>query len=166
MKLLTVLIHPDPKLRRVAKPVTEFDSELSELVDNMSYTMYHEKGIGLAAIQVGIPKRVIVMDLSSDQQALQVFINPEIHSREQSQTIEEGCLSVPGFFEEVERAATVEVTAYDVSGNRFSKPVSGLEAACIQHEIDHLDGKLFVDYLSKLKQSRIRQKLVKTKAAA
>lgn len=166
MQLLSVLVHPDPRLRHVAKPVTDFNSDLAALVENMAHTMYHENGIGLAAIQVGVPLRVLVIDLSKDHQALQTFINPEIQTQEKAQTVEEGCLSVPGFFEKVNRAQSIQVSAVDIHGNPFTKSASGLEAACILHEIDHLDGKLFVDYLSTLKQSRIRRKLVKMKAAA
>lgn len=166
MQLLSVLVHPDPRLRQVAKPVTEFNTDLATLVENMAHTMYHEKGIGLAAIQVGVPLRVLVIDLSKDHQSLQTFINPEIKTQEEAQTVEEGCLSVPGFFEKVDRSQTIQVSAVDVQGKPFTKSATGLEAACIQHEIDHLDGKLFVDYLSTLKQTRIRRKLIKIKAAA
>lgn len=166
MQLLPVLVHPDPRLRQVAKPVTEFNTDLATLVENMAHTMYHENGIGLAAIQVGIPLRVLVIDLSKDRETLQTFINPEVQSQAETQSVEEGCLSVPGFFEKVNRAQTIQVSAFDVHGKSFTKSASGLEAACILHEIDHLDGKLFVDYLSLLKQSRIRRKLMKIKAAA
>lgn len=166
MQLLSVLVHPDPRLRQVAKPVTEFNTDLATLVENMAHTMYHENGIGLAAIQVGIPLRVLVIDLSKDRETLQTFINPEVQSQAETQSVEEGCLSVPGFFEKVNRAQTIQVSAFDVHGKSFTKFASGLEAACILHEIDHLDGKLFVDYLSLLKQSRIRRKLMKIKAAA
>lgn len=166
MQLLSVLVHPDPRLRQVAKPVTEFNTDLATLVENMAHTMYHENGIGLAAIQVGIPLRVLVIDLSKDRETLQTFINPEVQTQAETQSVEEGCLSVPGFFEKVNRAQTIQVSAFDVHGKPFTKSASGLEAACILHEIDHLDGKLFVDYLSLLKQSRIRRKLMKIKAAA
>lgn len=166
MKLLPVLVHPNPKLRKVAKPVTEFNSSLAELVEDMTYTMYHEKGIGLAAIQVDVPLRVIVMDLSEEKNDPKVLINPTIQPQAARQTFEEGCLSVPGIFDEVERAKTITVSAFDVHGDEYCREVSGLESACIQHEIDHLNGKLFVDYLSKLKQTRIRQKLLKKQSAA
>ncbi len=165
MKALPILIHPHPNLRRKAKPVTAFDDSLAELVENMIYTMYQQIGIGLSATQVNVPLRVIVVDVSDDKDSAQSYINPLIKSKSGLQTFEEGCLSVPGFFEAVDRPDTIHLVAQDVNGNTFEKTVSGLEATCIQHEIDHLNGKLFVDYLSRLKQSRIRQKLIKAHAA-
>lgn len=137
------------------------NEEIRTLVDDMAETMYDAPGIGLAAIQVGVARRVVVIDLSEERNQLQVFINPEILSREGEQIMEEGCLSVPGIFESVTRAGFVRVRAFGRDGQPFELEASGLLATCIQHEIDHLDGKVFVDYLSRLKQERIRKKLEK-----
>jgi peptide deformylase len=161
MALLEILEYPDPRLRTRAAPVTEFDAALSRLIDDMFETMYAAPGIGLAATQVNVHQRLLVMDISQDRSAPMVFINPEILDREQVGVMEEGCLSVPGFFDEVERAQRVRVRAQDRHGITFERELSALEAVCLQHEIDHLDGKLFVDYLSMLKRDRVRRKLEK-----
>ena len=161
MALLTILEYPDPRLRTRAVPVTRFDAALGRLVDDMFETMYAAPGIGLAATQVDVHERVIVIDLSKDQSEPHVFINPEILARDGVEVTEEGCLSVPNIFDEVERAATVRVRAQDRTGAAFEQDLDGLLAVCLQHEMDHLDGKLFVDYLSDLKRERIRKKLSK-----
>ncbi len=166
MSLRTILHYPDPRLRRQAQPVTQVDDTVRRLVDDMAETMYAAPGIGLAAIQVNEPKRVIVIDLSESRDQLQVFINPEIVARDGVQTFEEGCLSVPGIYEEVTRAHHIRVRALDRDGRPFELEAEGMLATCIQHEIDHLDGKVFVDYLSRLKQSRIRKKLEKQQKLA
>jgi peptide deformylase len=161
MALLEILEYPDPRLRTRAAPVTVFDAALSQLVDDMFETMYAAPGIGLAATQVNVHQRLLVMDISQDRSAPMVFINPEILDRQQVGVMEEGCLSVPGFFDEVERAQQVRVRAQDRHGITFERELSALEAVCLQHEMDHLDGKLFVDYLSMLKRDRVRRKLEK-----
>lgn len=161
MALRKILHYPDPRLRRRAEPVGEVTDEIRTLVDDMAETMYDAPGIGLAAIQIGVAKRVVVIDLSEARDQLQVFVNPEVVSKEGEQIMEEGCLSVPGIFEPVTRAGFVRVRALDRDGRPFELEASGLLATCIQHEIDHLDGTVFVDYLSRLKQERIRKKLEK-----
>lgn len=159
--LRQILHYPDPRLRRKAEPVREVTDEIRNLVADMAETMYNAPGIGLAAIQIGVTQRVVVMDLSDERNQLQVFINPEIYEADGEQIMEEGCLSVPGIFEPVRRAGHVKVRALDRDGRPFELEASGLLATCIQHEIDHLDGKVFVDHLSRLKQQRIRKKLEK-----
>ncbi|MCG8432831.1 MAG: peptide deformylase [Gammaproteobacteria bacterium] len=161
MALLNILHYPDPRLRNRAKPVEAVDDSIRMLIDDMLETMYAAPGIGLAAIQVNVAKRVIVVDVSEDRSAPVALVNPEIIEHSGSEKMEEGCLSVPGFFEEVERADKIKVRALDRDGKPFELETDGLLAVCIQHEIDHLDGKLFVDYLSDLKRSRIRKKLEK-----
>ncbi len=161
MALLTILHYPDPRLRLRAKPVAAVTAGIRRLVTDMLETMYAAPGIGLAATQVGVDQRVIVVDVSEHGDAPQVFINPEILSRDGKEKMQEGCLSVPGVFEEVERAERVRVRAQDRDGRSLEFDADGLLAVCIQHEIDHLDGKLFVDYLSELKRQRIRRKLEK-----
>ena len=161
MALLEILVYPDPRLRQRATPVAEVDDEIRRLVDDMAETMYQAPGIGLAAIQVNVPKRVIVIDISEDRRDLRVFINPEITHRLGEQQIEEGCLSVPGVYAPVSRSEEVTVRALDRNGDPFELTAHGLLAVCIQHEIDHLDGKVFVDRLSRLKQDRIRKRLSK-----
>ncbi|MHB8405120.1 MAG: peptide deformylase [Gammaproteobacteria bacterium] len=161
MALLTILHYPDSRLRLHAKPVTAVTADIRQLATDMLETMYAAPGIGLAAIQVGVDQRVIVVDVSEHGDAPQVFINPEILSRDGKEKMQEGCLSVPGVFEEVERAERVRVRALDRNGQALEFDADGLLAVCIQHEIDHLDGKLFVDYLSELKRQRIRRKLEK-----
>jgi peptide deformylase len=166
MAILKILHYPDPRLRRVAQPVERFDAALKTLVADMAETMYQAPGIGLAAIQVDVAQRVLVIDLSEKRDALQVFVNPVIVGRDGTQVMEEGCLSVPGIFEEVERAHHIRVRAQDTDGRPFEVEATDLLATCIQHEIDHLDGKVFVDYLSRLKQGRIRKKLEKQERLA
>jgi peptide deformylase len=161
MALRTILEYPDPRLRTRAQPVTEFDAELGRVIDDMFETMYAAPGIGLAASQIDFHKRVIVIDVSTDRNEPLVFVNPEILSREGEASTEEGCLSVPGIFDNVKRAAKVRVRAQDRNGELFERDYDDILAVCIQHEIDHLDGKLFVDYLSELKRERIRKKLDK-----
>ncbi len=163
MALLNILEFPDPRLRTVAKPVTVFDDELRQLVSDMFETMYEAPGIGLAATQVDRHIRLLVEDVSEDRDAPRCLINPEIIESDGDQERDEGCLSVPGFYEKVERAEWIKVRAFDEHGEQFEMEAEGLEAVCIQHEMDHLQGKLFVDYLSNLKRGRIRSKLQKRK---
>lgn len=163
MAVLNILEFPDPRLRTIAKPVESFDATLETLVQDMFETMYQAPGIGLAASQVDQHIQLIVMDLSEDKYDPKVFINPSIEVLDPSLGhYDEGCLSVPGFYETVERPQKVVIRAKDVKGNDFEVEAEGLLAVCIQHEMDHLDGKLFVDYLSKLKRTRIRNKLEKS----
>ncbi len=161
MALLDILEYPDPRLRTRAEPITVFDAVLVQRVKDMFETMYAAPGIGLAATQVNVHQRLLVMDVSQDRSAPMVFINPEILERREVGVMEEGCLSVPGYFDDVERAQYVKVRAQDQHGITFERELSGLEAVCLQHEMDHLDGKLFVDYLSLLKRDRVRRKLEK-----
>jgi len=161
MALLTILRHPDPRLYTKAARVKAIDDPIRALVSDMAETMYAAPGIGLAATQVDVHKRVIVIDASETRDRLLVLINPEIKSYEGSQYLEEGCLSVPGIYEPVERAERVTVRALGLDGRPFTLDAEKLLAVCIQHEIDHLEGKVFVDYLSRLKQQRIRAKLEK-----
>ncbi len=161
MALRQILEYPDPRLRTRAVPVTTFDPELSRLVDDMFETMYAAPGIGLAATQINVHRQVIVIDVSKDGSQPQVFINPEILEREGVATNEEGCLSVPNIFDSVERARRIRARARGRDGSVFEVELEGLAAVCLQHEMDHLDGKLFVDYLSGLKRDRIRRKLEK-----
>jgi peptide deformylase len=161
MALRTVLEYPDPRLRTRAQPVTRFDAALGILIDDMFETMYAAPGIGLAATQVDVHRRVVVIDLSKEHNEPLTLVNPEILAREGEASTEEGCLSVPGIFDEVKRAAKIRLRAQDRHGERFERDYDDILAVCIQHEIDHLDGKLFVDYLSDLKRQRIRKKLDK-----
>jgi peptide deformylase len=161
MAKLDILTFPDSRLRRKAEPVETVDDSIRELVDDMLETMYAAPGIGLAAIQVNVAKRVVVIDTSDDKTQPLCLINPEILSAQGREQMDEGCLSVPGFFETVTRAETVRVRALDRNGEPFELDADGLLAVCIQHEIDHLDGKLFVDHISMLKRQRIRRKLEK-----
>ena len=161
MAIRTILECPDPRLRTRAAPVTRFDAELGRLVDDLFESMYAAPGIGLAATQVDVHQRVLVIDISEERSAPLVFINPEILTRSGVAETEEGCLSVPGIFDEVERAAQIRVRAQDRTGAVFEQDYDGMLAVCIQHEMDHLEGKLFVDYLSDLKRQRIRKKLEK-----
>jgi peptide deformylase len=162
MALLNILEFPDPRLRTKAQPVTVFDAALGKLVDDMLETMYAAPGIGLAATQVNVHRRVVVIDVSEGNTAPQVFINPQFTVLDnESEEHDEGCLSVPGFYETVVRPRHIRVTAQDRNGDSFTLEPQGLLAVCIQHECDHLDGKLFVDYLSSLKRTRIRKKLEK-----
>jgi len=166
MAIRNILHFPDPRLRQVATPVDVVDNEIRKLVDDMAETMYDAPGIGLAATQIDVHKRVIVIDVSRDRSDLLVLINPEIVSGEGSQKLEEGCLSVPGIYEKVTRHEKVRVRALDRHGKAFELDADELLAVCIQHEIDHLDGKVFVDYLSPLKQQRIDKKLQKQQRLA
>jgi peptide deformylase len=161
MARLQILEYPDPRLRTKAKPVEVFDEALAGLAADMLETMYAAPGVGLAATQVDQHKRLIVMDVSEDRQGPMVFCNPEILSAEGTGITEEGCLSVPGIFDEVKRAARIRARAQDATGKSFEVELEGLAAVCLQHEMDHLEGKLFVDYLSDLKRERIRKKLDK-----
>ena len=161
MARLSILEFPDPRLRTRAKPVRDFDAALQRLIADMFETMYAAPGIGLAATQVNVHKALLVMDTSQEKNQPQVFINPEIIARDGVEVSEEGCLSVPTVFEEVQRAARVRVRAQNADGSPFERDLEGLDAVCLQHEIDHLAGKLFVDYLSSLKRDRIRRKLEK-----
>ena len=156
-----ILHFPDSRLRNVAGPVEKVDDEIRQLVDDMFETMYDAPGIGLAAIQINVPQRVIVIDISEDKSEPLCLINPEILEKEGEESMDEGCLSVPEIYETVTRAEKIRVRALDRDGNSFEMDADGLLAVCIQHEIDHLDGKLFVDYLSNLKRQRIRKKLEK-----
>jgi peptide deformylase len=161
MALRTILEFPDPRLRTRAQPVTEFDASLGTLIDDLFETMYAAPGIGLAATQIDVHKRVIVIDISKDRTEPLVLVNPEILSREGEASTEEGCLSVPGIFDDVKRAAKVRVRYQDRTGALIERDHDDILAVCIQHEMDHLEGKLFVDYLSDLKRERIRKKLEK-----
>jgi peptide deformylase len=162
MALLKILEYPDPRLRTRARPVAAVDEEVRTLVANMLETMYAAPGIGLAATQVDVHLRIVVMDISEERTEPLALINPEILERQDREVSEEGCLSVPGFTESVERARRIRVRALDLQGKSFEMEADGLLAVCIQHELDHLEGKLFVDYLSELKRQRIRKKLVKS----
>jgi len=161
MALLNILRYPDARLHKVAAPVTVFDDGLKRLVREMAETMYAAPGIGLAATQVDVHKQVIVIDASERRDSLIVLINPEIVEATGVSDTEEGCLSVPGIYELVERSERVKVRAYDQNGNALTLEAQGLLAVCIQHEMDHLQGKVFVEYLSQLKQQRIRARLAK-----
>jgi peptide deformylase len=162
MARLEILEFPDPRLRTVAKPVETVDDAMRQLIDDMFETMYEAPGIGLAASQVNVHQRLLVMDVSEDGSEPMVFINPEITPlTDDTKTYDEGCLSVPGFYETVERVDRVRINALDRNGEPFEIEADGLLAVCIQHEVDHLDGKLFVDYVSRLKRERIRKKMEK-----
>jgi peptide deformylase len=161
MALLSILRYPDARLHKVAAPVTVFDDALKKLVSDLAETMYAAPGIGLAATQVDVHKQVIVVDVSDRRDALVVLVNPEIVESSGVSDIEEGCLSLPGIYELVERAERVKVRAFDQNGNAFTLEAQGLLAVCIQHEIEHLLGKVFVEHLSQLKQQRVRAKLAK-----
>lgn len=161
MALLTILEFPDPRLRKTAAPVAAVDDALCQLIDDMFETMYAAPGIGLAATQVDIHQRVLVADVSVEKNERHVLINPEILAKDGVAITEEGCLSVPGYYEEVERANHIRVRFIDRDGNDREEEFEGLLAVCVQHEIDHLNGKLFVDYLSEAKRLRIRKRLEK-----
>lgn len=166
MAKLEILEFPDPRLRTRAAPVETFDAALAALVDDMLETMYAARGIGLAATQVNVHQRLLVLDVSEAQDSPRVYVNPEIVAAEGSETCEEGCLSVPGIYAEVSRAEKVRVSAQDREGNRFEEDIEGLHAICLQHEMDHLEGKLFVDYLSPLKRRMVQKKLEKQRRIA
>ena len=161
MAKLPILEFPDPRLRTVAKPVTQVDDAMRRLIDDMFETMYDAPGIGLAATQVDVHLRLLVLDVSEDKNRPMVFINPEILETEGGQVYQEGCLSVPGIYADVKRADRVLVRALDRDGKAFEVDADGLLAVCIQHEMDHLAGKVFVDYLSPLKREQVRKKLAK-----
>jgi peptide deformylase len=161
MAILNILRYPDARLHKLAAPVTVFDESLKRLVADMAETMYSAPGIGLAATQVDVHKQVIVIDVSERRDSLVVLINPEILDASGVSDIEEGCLSVPGIYDTLERAERVKVRAFDANGNAFTLEAQGLLAVCIQHEMDHLKGKVFVESLSQLKQQRIRARLAK-----
>jgi len=163
MAKLTILEFPDPRLRTKAKPVESVDDELNSLVDDMFETMYGAPGIGLAATQVDVHKRLLVADVTADRSDPQALINPVIIEKDGVTVTEEGCLSVPGYYEEVERAEHIRVRFINRKGDDVEMEAEGLLAVCIQHEMDHLEGKLFVDYLSEAKRQRIRKRLVKDK---
>ncbi len=162
MSLLPILRYPDARLHKVAKPVRTFDARLKQLVADMAETMYDAPGVGLAASQVDVHEQLIVIDVSDTHDELRVFINPEIvWASEEKQVYDEGCLSVPGVYDGVERHAQVKVRAQDADGKPFELAADGLLAVCIQHEIDHLKGKVFVEYLSPLKRNRIKARMLK-----
>lgn len=161
MAILDILNYPDPRLHTVAKPVKEFNASLRRLIDDMSETMYEAPGIGLAATQVNQHIQLLIIDTSETKNQLQVFINPRILERDGEQVYEEGCLSVPGVYESVTRAEKIVVEAVDAQGKVFTLEAHGLLSVCIQHEMDHLLGKVFVEYLSPLKRNRIKNKMLK-----
>ena len=166
MALLPILHYPDPRLHKVAAPVPAVDDRIRQLIRDMAETMYAAPGIGLAASQVDVHERVLIIDISEARNELQAFVNPQITEASGEAECEEGCLSVPGIFEKVRRAERIKVRALNAQGEEFILSAEGLLAVCIQHEIDHLDGKVFVEYLSRLKQRRIVAKLKKQQRAA
>lgn len=166
MAKLKILEFPDPRLTTVAKAVETFDENIKKLADDMLETMYAAHGIGLAATQVNVHKRLLVLDVSESQDSPRVYVNPEIVDGQGEQVHEEGCLSVPGIYANVKRAENITVKAFDVEGEAFEEQLEGLHAVCVQHEMDHLVGRLFVDYLSPLKRNMVRKKLEKQRKAA
>ena len=164
--ILPILEYPDPRLNKVASPVTAFTPEIEKLVRDMAETMYAAPGVGLAATQVDVHKRIIVIDISDTKDQLQVFINPQLLAAEGEAECEEGCLSVPGYYDKVTRAAKVTVRAQDARGESFELTTDGLLAVCVQHEMDHLEGKVFVEKLSPLKRARLLNKLRKKQKLA
>jgi peptide deformylase len=161
MAILEILNYPDPRLHTVAKPVKEVDANIKRLIENMAETMYAAPGIGLAATQVNQHIQLLIIDTSEEKNQLQVFINPKIVEKDGEREYEEGCLSVPGIYDKVTRAAHIKVEALDKNGKPFTIEAEGLLAVCIQHEMDHLLGKVFVEYLSPLKRTRIKNKMLK-----
>lgn len=161
MAILDILEFPDPRLRTKAKPVTKVDDKIRKLTDDMLETMYEAPGIGLAATQVNVHQRIVVIDVSEEKNEPLVLINPEYDILEGEQEFDEGCLSVPGYYETVTRAEKIRLKALNRDGEPYEMVCEGLLSVCVQHELDHLDGKLFVDHISKLKRERIRKKLVK-----
>jgi peptide deformylase len=161
LSVLTILEFPDERLRKKAVPVPVVDRNIKKLVDDMLETMYEAKGVGLAATQVNVHQRIVVIDVSEEKDKPLCLINPEIINKVGEEESEEGCLSVPGFFEKVKRAERIKVKALDMEGEPFEMEADDLLAVCIQHELDHLEGKLFVDYISSLKRQRIKKKLEK-----
>ena len=166
MAILNILVYPDSRLRTVAKPVKNVDESIKNLVSDMLETMYDANGIGLAATQVDVHQQVIVMDISDTRDQPLVLINPKIVNRNGEQVYDEGCLSVPEYYAPVKRAEEIKLTALDLQGEIFEMEAEGLLAICIQHEMDHLLGKVFVDYLSRLKQDRVRKKIIKQQRAS
>ncbi len=166
MAILEILQYPDSRLNTPARRVEKIDAGTRKLIDDLAETMYAAPGVGLAATQVDIHKQIIVIDVSEDRSDLRVFVNPEVIRREGLAVNQEGCLSVPGIYDNVERAESITVTALDRQGSRFTLNSSGALATCIQHEMDHLQGKVFIDYLSELKQNRVRAKLKKRQRKA
>ncbi|WP_432785552.1 Peptide deformylase 1 [Oligella sp. MSHR50489EDL] len=167
MAILPILKYPDPRLHKIAKPVQEVDDRVRQIVEDMTETMYEAEGIGLAATQVDIHERIVVIDLSEERNDRLVLINPQITARSDDKTIyEEGCLSVPGIYDKVERSSAITVEALNEQGEKFTLEADGLLAICIQHELDHLVGKVFVEHLSGLKQNRIRTKIKKAEREA
>lgn len=161
MALLNILQYPDERLHKIAAPVVEVDENIRKLINDMAETMYESRGIGLAATQVDVHQRVVVIDLSEERNDLRVLVNPVITRKEGETTYEEGCLSVPGIYDTVTRAEKITVEALDADGKPYTLHADGLLAICIQHELDHLNGKVFVEHLSQMKQNRIRAKLKK-----
>jgi len=166
MALLNILEYPDPRLKKVASPVSAFTPEIEKLVRDMAETMYAAPGVGLAATQVDVHKRIIVIDISDTKDDLRVFINPELTAAEGEAECEEGCLSVPGYYDKVTRAERITVRAFDERGQPFTLDAEGLLAVCIQHDMDHLEGKVFVEKLSPLKRARLLAKLRKKQKLA
>ena len=166
MAQLRILEYPDPRLKKVATPVTAFTADIQKLVRDMAETMYAAPGVGLAATQVDVHKRIVIIDISDTREDLKVFVNPKIVTAEGEAEAEEGCLSVPGYYDKVTRAARITVAAQDARGERFELTTDGLLAMCIQHEMDHLIGKVFVEYLSPLKRARLSAKLRKKQKLA
>src|SRR5260221_12642029 len=166
MAILEILQYPDSRLNPPAQRVEKIDAATRKLIDDLAATMYAAPGVGLAATQVDVHKQIIVIDVSEDRSDLRVFVNPEVIRREGLAVNQEGCLSVPGIYDNVERAESITVTALDRQGARFTLNASGALATCIQHEMDHLQGKVFIDYLSELKQNRVRAKLKKRQRKA
>jgi peptide deformylase len=166
MAILEILQYPDSRLNTPAQRVEKLDAATRKLIEDMAETMYAAPGVGLAATQVDVHKQIVIIDVSDDRSDLRVFVNPEITRREGVAVNQEGCLSIPGIYDNVERAESVTVTALDRNGARFTLNASGMLAACIQHEMDHLQGKIFIDYLSELKQNRVRTKLKKRQRKA
>lgn len=166
MALLKILVFPDPRLRTLAEPVMDFDDSLKNLSEDMIETMYEGSGIGLAATQVNVHKRIIVVDISEEKNSPLILVNPTLKKiiNPEKKSYSEGCLSVPGFYEELLRPSSVEINAYDVNGNEVNIVTEGLLSVVIQHEMDHLDGKMMVDFISNIKREMIRKKLLKSKA--
>tara|TARA_B100001173_G_scaffold36785_1_gene28574 strand:- start:472 stop:972 length:501 start_codon:yes stop_codon:yes gene_type:complete len=166
MALLKILLFPDPRLRTLAEPVMDFDNSLKKLSEDMIETMYEGSGIGLAATQVNVHKRIIVVDISEEKNSPLILVNPTLKKiiNPEKKSYSEGCLSVPGFYEELLRPSSVEINAYDVNGNEVNIVTEGLLSVVIQHEMDHLDGKMMVDFISNIKREMIRKKLLKSKA--
>lgn len=166
MALLKILVFPDPRLRTLAEPVMDFDNSLKKLSEDMIETMYEGSGIGLAATQVNVHKRIIVVDISEEKNSPLILVNPTLKKiiNPEKKSYSEGCLSVPGFYEELLRPSSVEINAYDVNGNEVNIVTEGLLSVVIQHEMDHLDGKMMVDFISNIKREMIRKKLLKSKA--